>query len=301
MVKFLSVVLPTHQEYFSPEPKRSQQRHRSQAQLVELLQYMEELALLLDEIQYNQYVLQQELIRGGGPSSDDKGYHTASTNDTTLDTSTSQDTTTTTEISMEEKVAAVVAAQAQQQTPPTTRNPEVVTTTTTTTTTLAKEEDEHAWNPSFACFETKQSRIDLLVVEPENHAHPNTRQKSSIPKLKQPPAALPRSVRAAATTSALPRRCYNPAPIPSPVAVDHPWNWEEKKESEPMPIKIEQRWNQAKMKTTNNHQLVGLDEWNPNPSPSFPQYDMDHYDPEDERSPSSLMRHFKGCVRCLVE
>ena len=53
LVKFLSVVLPTHQDYFSTDGNLAALRNRSQAQLVELLQYMEELAMLIDEIEYS--------------------------------------------------------------------------------------------------------------------------------------------------------------------------------------------------------------------------------------------------------
>ena len=53
LVKFLSVVLPTHSDYFSNDANLAALRNRSQAQLVELLQYMEELAMLIDEIEYS--------------------------------------------------------------------------------------------------------------------------------------------------------------------------------------------------------------------------------------------------------
>ena len=53
LVKFLSVVLPTHSDYFSIDANLAALRNRSQAQLVELLQYMEELAMLIDEIEYS--------------------------------------------------------------------------------------------------------------------------------------------------------------------------------------------------------------------------------------------------------
>jgi hypothetical protein len=58
LVKFLPVVLPTHPGYFSPDIRLAALRNRSQGQLIELLQYMEELALLMDEMQYNKYILQ---------------------------------------------------------------------------------------------------------------------------------------------------------------------------------------------------------------------------------------------------
>eukprot|EP00525_Craspedostauros_australis_P012198 CAMPEP_0198135664 /NCGR_PEP_ID=MMETSP1442-20131203/60707_1 /TAXON_ID= /ORGANISM="Craspedostauros australis, Strain CCMP3328" /LENGTH=442 /DNA_ID=CAMNT_0043796841 /DNA_START=281 /DNA_END=1607 /DNA_ORIENTATION=- len=56
LVKFLSVVLPTHKDYFHPNIATS--RNKSQAQLVELLQCMEELALLIDKAKYENYILQ---------------------------------------------------------------------------------------------------------------------------------------------------------------------------------------------------------------------------------------------------
>lgn len=57
LFKFLSVVLPTHNDYFSPEPNLTELRVRSQNQLIELLQYMEELELMIDEVEYNSYIL----------------------------------------------------------------------------------------------------------------------------------------------------------------------------------------------------------------------------------------------------
>lgn len=57
LVKFLSIVLPTHPEYFSNAPNLQALRKRSQGQLVELLQYLEEVAIVIDELEYNRYIL----------------------------------------------------------------------------------------------------------------------------------------------------------------------------------------------------------------------------------------------------
>lgn len=57
LIKFLSIVLPTHYEYFSNHPRLQVLRKQSQAQLVELLQYLEEVAMVIDELQYNKYIL----------------------------------------------------------------------------------------------------------------------------------------------------------------------------------------------------------------------------------------------------
>ncbi len=75
LIKFLSIVLPTHREYFSQDPKLYALRQRSQEQLVELLQYLEEIAIVIDEFQYNKYILrdltpeEENLVLGltGGP------------------------------------------------------------------------------------------------------------------------------------------------------------------------------------------------------------------------------------------
>jgi hypothetical protein len=59
LVKFLSTVLPTHPDYFKTQPSEFVTlRSKSQAQLVQLLQYLEQIALLIDEDQYNKYILQ---------------------------------------------------------------------------------------------------------------------------------------------------------------------------------------------------------------------------------------------------
>lgn len=57
LVKFLSTVLPTHDQYFSEDPKLVQMKNKSQSQLVELLQYLEQLARIIDEDELNRYIL----------------------------------------------------------------------------------------------------------------------------------------------------------------------------------------------------------------------------------------------------
>jgi hypothetical protein len=57
LFKFLSVVLPTHHQYFSSEPRLEELRNGSELQIMELLEYMEELELMIDEMEYNRYIL----------------------------------------------------------------------------------------------------------------------------------------------------------------------------------------------------------------------------------------------------
>jgi hypothetical protein len=57
LVKFLSTVLPTHKDYFAQNSELDEMRSQSQAQLVELLQYLERLALIIDEVELNKYIL----------------------------------------------------------------------------------------------------------------------------------------------------------------------------------------------------------------------------------------------------
>ncbi len=57
LFKFLSVVLPTHPQYFSSDPKLEKLRNCSESQLMELLEYMEEIELMIDEMEYNRYIL----------------------------------------------------------------------------------------------------------------------------------------------------------------------------------------------------------------------------------------------------
>ena len=56
LVKFMSRVLPTHKDYFSADPRLIQMRVDSQSQLIELLQYLEELALIIDEEEYQEFI-----------------------------------------------------------------------------------------------------------------------------------------------------------------------------------------------------------------------------------------------------
>ena len=55
LIKFLSTVLPTHKDYFNPNCAAA--RSNSQGQLVQLLQYMEQLALIIDEGELNRCIL----------------------------------------------------------------------------------------------------------------------------------------------------------------------------------------------------------------------------------------------------
>ena len=54
LVKFLSMVLPTHPEYFEGSPAL---RLQSQEQLVRLLEYLEQLSRIIDELTYNKHTL----------------------------------------------------------------------------------------------------------------------------------------------------------------------------------------------------------------------------------------------------
>eukprot|EP00544_Gedaniella_sp_CCMP2646_P013634 CAMPEP_0202491878 /NCGR_PEP_ID=MMETSP1361-20130828/8797_1 /ASSEMBLY_ACC=CAM_ASM_000849 /TAXON_ID=210615 /ORGANISM="Staurosira complex sp., Strain CCMP2646" /LENGTH=501 /DNA_ID=CAMNT_0049121997 /DNA_START=123 /DNA_END=1628 /DNA_ORIENTATION=- len=60
LVKFVSRVLPTHRDYFSSDPKLEVMRTQSQAQLVQLLQYLEELALIIDEEEYQDFIRENQ-------------------------------------------------------------------------------------------------------------------------------------------------------------------------------------------------------------------------------------------------
>jgi hypothetical protein len=288
LVKFLSVVLPTHSEYFSPDPRLSGQRHRSQAQLVELLQYMEELALLMDEMQYNKYILQDL-------TPEEKTYIselTASTaNDTTLtsvesDKENAEEYTNTNTI--EQKVAAVVATQERKK-DDTRQYRQRVSSVLAPPPPPPPPRQDVDWEASFSELEGKpKSRIDLLLSEEPSPC------KKAIPKIKQPPAALPRSVRAKVKAT------Y--APPPNSSSPRDPWNLEEKRSDleekqreELLPTRIEERWNQARLRTLEPHQL---EEWNQQPLA------VDDYDEGSSIAASShkkILQHFKGCVRCLLE
>lgn len=62
LVKFLSRVLPTHKDYFSNNIELAKLRYQSQSQLVELMQYLEELALIIDEEEYQVFVRENQKL-----------------------------------------------------------------------------------------------------------------------------------------------------------------------------------------------------------------------------------------------
>lgn len=55
--KFLSIVLPMHKDFNSPDPELSEMRRKSHAQWLTLTHYLEELALIIDEEEHSQFVL----------------------------------------------------------------------------------------------------------------------------------------------------------------------------------------------------------------------------------------------------
>eukprot|EP00548_Thalassiothrix_antarctica_P019634 CAMPEP_0194194474 /NCGR_PEP_ID=MMETSP0154-20130528/75605_1 /TAXON_ID=1049557 /ORGANISM="Thalassiothrix antarctica, Strain L6-D1" /LENGTH=390 /DNA_ID=CAMNT_0038918907 /DNA_START=32 /DNA_END=1201 /DNA_ORIENTATION=+ len=56
LVKILSTVLPTHRDYLSQRVDLARQRNKSQALLVRLLQFLEQLALIIDKEEHKNYI-----------------------------------------------------------------------------------------------------------------------------------------------------------------------------------------------------------------------------------------------------
>lgn len=78
LVKFVSRVLPTHSNYFSNDTKLMAMRSQSQAQLVQLLQYLEELALIIDEEEYQDFIREnQELNALSGDEEEEPSFEDA--------------------------------------------------------------------------------------------------------------------------------------------------------------------------------------------------------------------------------
>jgi hypothetical protein len=99
LFKFLSVVLPTHQDYFTPQPKLANLRVRSQNQLIELLEYMEELELMIDEMEYNSYIL-TDLTRKKNPKNQ---TNTSNNNESSDETWTTMPNTSQSSLEEEEE------------------------------------------------------------------------------------------------------------------------------------------------------------------------------------------------------
>lgn len=60
LVKFVSRVLPTHKDYFSNDKVLVELRCQSQSQLVQLLQYLEEVAFIIDEGEYEAFIQEKQ-------------------------------------------------------------------------------------------------------------------------------------------------------------------------------------------------------------------------------------------------
>jgi len=81
LVKFLSTVLPTHTDYFATDPVLDEMRAQSQSQLVQLLQYLEQLALIIDECEENNYILNDLTESKAAIGSKGAGSTTSTTTD----------------------------------------------------------------------------------------------------------------------------------------------------------------------------------------------------------------------------
>jgi hypothetical protein len=73
LVKFVSTVLPTHKDYFSNDELLVELRCQSQSQLVQLLQYLEEVAFIIDEGEYEAFI-QEKQDSGEEKHSDEASY-----------------------------------------------------------------------------------------------------------------------------------------------------------------------------------------------------------------------------------
>lgn len=60
LTKFFTKVLPTHREYFSEEPVLKALRQESQEQVVTLLDYLEDVAITIDQHEFNNHVIRND-------------------------------------------------------------------------------------------------------------------------------------------------------------------------------------------------------------------------------------------------
>ena len=57
LFKFLADILPNHKMYWDADPGLEELRHKSESQLKALLEFIEELELMIDEMEYNSYIM----------------------------------------------------------------------------------------------------------------------------------------------------------------------------------------------------------------------------------------------------
>jgi hypothetical protein len=294
LVKFLSVVLPTHSEYASGSPVLVEKRIRSQEQLIDLLQFMEELALIVDEIQYNLYIL-QDLT----PKSSSGDWTESTANETSLSSSYS------TENSFEQRVAAVVSAAEQDQSKPAKQqHPQ-----STVSKKLSEEEDffadfdtqtaDFSFPASFADFDSptddwfseleKETKDDWFLDEalfesPQREAQQTFRsaQRTStrIPNLKPPRSAPPRYT---AQKPQFPVDFDEPSVA---LSVEHSLNRShsllDKDEAPLSKTKIEERWERSQ------EELAYLETRN------------EEQDSLNRNSNKRILRHFQGCKKLFL-
>lgn len=307
LVKFLSVVLPTHEEYLSENPNLTQRRARSQEQLVDLLQYMEELALILDEIQYNLYILNDLTPLSTSKTTNSFDWTESTANETSLEESNcsdKEDNKTLQDVNvLQKRVAAVLTAAENEIFQDDFFNEaeddfDIQSTDFSFQASFAdfdfeSSNDDNMWpspereswqnqnnNDWFLPSETKNTACSKLDKPQRNVAKHTTTTpakdtKHSIPKVKPPRSAPPRSLVRLMTSPT--QQIFYPE-----VSVSK--KNDSLLDSEPFPVpmsKIEGRFERA----------------------AKLQQDEGDYEVMDGSSEQNkrLLKHFKGCVRFLLD
>ena len=305
LVKFLSVVLPTHDEYLCPDASLAAMRQKSQAHLIELLQYMEELALLIDEMQYNKYIL-QDLVppvvsseESGGSSSDGEwkdfnNSHSTSATESASDTSSNSVSSGTPSdsdllnMTADETVTATMPkysqylAQAPPPPPPPSRrqSPKIVTV---------------EWN---ATFTDDVPLSPIFQQQPPSPLSSNNNNNKRILKAK-PPRTTPLKGRGATYQS---QSFVGDSQDRSPAWGDQ-IDSSPPKEEEPASMKIEERWalalqKQRDLQIEQNQQHAKYRD----PDDDTTNDEMEMALMEGGVSHNKrLLQQFKGCVKCFLD
>ena len=313
LVKFLSVVLPTHEEYLCPDANLAAMRHKSQAHLIELLQYMEELALLIDEMQYNKYILQDlvppPVVVSTKESSsenmssqawkDINNSHSTSATESASDTSSNSISSSTPSdldllnMTADESVGATImppysehiASQAPPPPPPPPRRP-------------SPENVTVEWNATFT--DVPLSHHAILQEQQEQKPPPPLSSNNNIkriPKVKPPRTTPPR-------TTPLRGRTYNSQSYgddPQVRALSSP-AWGE--EIQPANMKIEERWalaqqEQRELQIENQQQQHHAKYRDPKEATN--DEEMALMEGGGGTQNKRLLQQFRGCVKCFLD
>ena len=293
---------------------------------------MEELALLIDEIQYNKYILHDLTPEEKTMMSELTCSTSGSvTQDTAMSSQDSKDSDKENAMSefqspMQQRTDVANRVDGQHrpqhlQTPPPGPPPPKREKERRQDQKLQNESvhsrDSSTWNASFSEFKesTSHSRIDLLLDPDPEPTPPKSPTSKPIPKVRPPPIVPSRSVRRSQVSAYSPKatnspsntsysdnsRCLSPITPPSVTLSSYSPSVLRETQLDPDPplTQIEKRL--LEMAAKKDNPTAELIEWKLPKSRRFASDAHDEASLTSGYSNKRILAQFKGCVKCLID